>query len=139
VFENASLIVMQYAPLGPTLFLGVRGDGRASFGDAPFYMLPYVSLRGAPVLRYQGAAVAQGELELRWQFRGRFSLVGFGGLGAAWNDLEHHDGQRNVTTGGGGFRYELARRYGLHGGLDVAHGPDETAIYVQVGSAWARP
>jgi len=139
VFENVSLVVMQYAPLGPTLFLGVRGDGRASFGDAPFYMLPYVSLRGAPVLRYQGAAVAQGELELRWQFRGRFSLVGFGGLGAAWNDLEHHDGQRNVTTGGGGFRYELARRYGLHAGLDVAHGPDETAIYVQVGSAWGRP
>jgi len=24
-------------------------------------------------------------------------------------------------------------------GLDIAFGPDNTAVYVQVGSAWARP
>lgn len=42
-------------------------------------------------------------------------------------------------TGGVGFRYELARKYGIHGGLDLAVGPDNTAVYVQVGSAWARP
>ena len=44
-----------------------------------------------------------------------------------------------MVTGGTGFRYELARKYGLHAGLDVAFGPDETAIYIQVGSAWMRP
>ena len=64
---------------------------------------------------------------------------GFGGFGAAWNDFEHLDGQRTIQTGGAGFRYEIARRYGIHAGLDLAFGPDETAIYVQVGSAWARP
>ena len=138
-FQNVYVVVMQYVPIGPALFLGVRGDGKASFGDAPFYMLPFVSLRGAPILRYQGGAVAQGELELRWQCWRRFSLVGFGGLGAAWNDFEHLNGQRTIETGGGGFRYELARRYGLHAGLDLAFGPDETAIYVQVGNAWIRP
>jgi surface antigen Omp85-like protein len=138
-FQNVSLLVMQYVPLGPAFFLGVRGDAKASFGDAPFYMLPFISLRGAPILRYQGGAVAHGEVELRWQCWRRFSLVGFGGRGAAWNDFEHLDGKRTITTGGGGFRYELARRYGIHAGLDVAFGPDETAIYVQVGSAWARP
>ncbi len=42
-------------------------------------------------------------------------------------------------TGGFGFRYELARKYGIHAGLDLALGPDNTAIYVQIGSAWARP
>ncbi|HYV51190.1 MAG TPA: hypothetical protein VE910_04745, partial [Dongiaceae bacterium] len=91
-------------------------------------------------LRYQGEAVAQGELELRWQCRGRFSLVGFGGLGAAWSDFNHLEaGHRTIETGGAGFRYELARRYGIHGGVDLAFGPDETAIYVQMGSAWAKP
>lgn len=140
VFENASICVIQYVPLGPKLFMGVRGDAKASFGDAPFYMLPFVSLRGAPVLRYQGEAVAQGELELRWQCWGRFSLVGFGGLGAAWSDFNHLEaGHRTIETGGAGFRYELARRYGIHGGVDLAFGPDETAIYVQMGSAWAKP
>jgi len=31
-------------------------------------------------------------------------------------------------TVGTGFRYELARKYGLHAGVVVAWGPDNTAI-----------
>ena len=139
VFQNAFIVAMQYVPIKSALFLGIRGDGKASFGDAPFYMLPFISLRGAPILRYQGKAVAQTEVEVRWQFWRRISLVGFGGLGATWNDVEHFDNQRTIETGGAGFRYELARHYGIHAGLDLAFGPDETAIYVQMGNAWARP
>ena len=61
------------------------------------------------------------------------------GGGAAWNDFERFDNSLTVISGGGGFRYEIARKYGLHIGLDVAFGPGTTAIYVQFGSAWARP
>ena len=45
----------------------------------------------------------------------------------------------SIVTGGTGFRYELARKYGLHMGLDVAFGPDDPVVYVQFGSAWMRP
>ena len=44
-----------------------------------------------------------------------------------------------LVTGGTGFRYELARKYGLHMGVDVAFGPDGPVFYIQFGSAWARP
>jgi hypothetical protein len=53
--------------------------------------------------------------------------------------LEHFDNSQTVVSGGAGFRYELARRYGIHAGLDVAFSGEDTAVYVQVGSAWARP
>jgi hypothetical protein len=33
----------------------------------------------------------------------------------------------------------LARRYGLHMGIDVAVGPDEPIFYVVFGNAWVRP
>jgi hypothetical protein len=79
------------------------------------------------------------EAELRYQFWKRFSLVGFAGTGAAWIDLDNFERTNSVTTGGGGFRYELARRYKLHMGIDVAFGPDGPAFYVQFGSAWFRP
>jgi hypothetical protein len=138
-FQRANLLAMQFIALGSTLFLGVRAEGAASFGNEPFYLRPYISLRGAPTLRYQGEEVAQIETELRWQFWKRFSLVGFVGAGAAWNNLEHFDSTKTIVTGGAGFRYELARAYGLHIGLDVARGPDDTAVYIQFGSAWARP
>jgi hemolysin activation/secretion protein len=121
------------------LYLRVRADGAASFGDAPFYLQPFISLRGAPIMRYQGEQVAQIETELRWQFWKRFSLVGFVGSGVAWNDFARFHGRQAIVTGGVGFRYELARKYGIHKGLDVAFAPDNSAIYIQVGSAWARP
>jgi hemolysin activation/secretion protein len=130
---------MQFVPISSTLFLGVRAELAASFGDAPFYMRPFIFLRGAPVMRYQGEETAQIEAELRWQFWKRFSVVGFVGGGAAWNDFERFESTQTVVTGGTGFRYELARKYGIHVGLDVAFAPDNTAVYVQIGSAWARP
>jgi hypothetical protein len=138
-FQRFNLTAMHFLPLHPKLTLGVRGDAALSFGDAPFYMRPFVALRGVPIMRYQGEHVAQIEAELRWQFWKRFSLVGFGGGGAAWNDFERFDNPLTVVAGGAGFRYEVARKYGLHMGVDLAFGPGTTAIYVQFGSAWLRP
>jgi len=138
-FERAALTVIQYLALPYRLYFGVRGDVAAAFGDAPFYMNPYVGLRGVPVMRYQGQEAASLEAELRWQFWGRFSVLGFGGGGIAWNDFERLDNTQTVVSGGGGFRYELARAYGIHMGADIAFSRDTTAFYIQVGGAWMRP
>jgi outer membrane protein assembly factor BamA len=138
-FQRGNLVAIQYIPLGSSLFLGVRADGAASFGSEPFYLRPYISLRAAPTLRYQGEEVAQIDTELRWQFWKRFSLVGFVGGGAAWNHFQKFDSTQTIVTGGTGFRYEIARKYGIHMGLDVAFGPDNHAVYLQLGSGWARP
>jgi hypothetical protein len=138
-FERAAVAFIEYAALPYGLYLGVRDDVAASFGDAPFYFKPFVSLRGVPVMRYQGDEMASLEAELRWQFWGRLSLVGFTGGGVVWNDFERFDDTQTVVSGGGGFRYELARAYGIHMGVDVAFSRDTTAFYIQVGSAWMRP
>jgi hypothetical protein len=138
-FERVGLTVLQYLPLPHDFYFGLRAEADAAFGDAPFYLLPYIGLRGVPIMRYQGEEVIALEAELRWQFYKRFSLVAFGGAGNAWNDFEKLDNSQGVGAGGGGFRYELARKYGIHMGVDVAFSPDTTAFYIQVGSAWMRP
>ena len=138
-FQRVGLMYIVYMPLRPRLIFGVKGSTTFSFGDVPFYLRPFITLRGAPILRYQGAEVADAETEVRWQFWKRWSVVGFVGGGAAWNNLEHFDNLVSVLTGGTGFRYELARKYGLHAGVDVAWGPEGYAFYFQFGSAWARP
>lgn len=138
-FQRAQIIAMHFVPLSEKVFLGLRGQVAASFGDEPFYLRPFIGLRGVPVMRYQGEEMAQVEAELRWQFWERFSVVGFVGTGVAWNDFESFESSQSVVTGGTGFRYELARKYGLHAGVDIAFGPDNTAVYIQVGSAWMRP
>ncbi len=138
-FERFDQIVMGWHPLTPTWTLGARGNYAWSSAGTPFFMRPYVQLRGVPVMRYQGDSAASVEAELRWQFSGRWSLVGFGGAGSTRASREAFSATQNVGSGGVGFRYELARKFGLHVGLDVAHSTGTTAVYLQIGNAWFRP
>jgi outer membrane protein assembly factor BamA len=137
-FQRVNLTAIHYRPLSRDVTFGVLASTVASFGDVPFYLRPYIALRGVPVMRYQGDAAAQAEAEVRWRFWERFSLVGFAGVGGTRNEGSRRAAQ-NVTAGGVGFRYEIARKYGLHMGVDAAYGPAGPAYYVQFGSAWARP
>jgi hypothetical protein len=138
-FEKATLTAMHFRPLAQSLYLGVRGTAKASSDGTPFFLRPYVALRGVQALRYQGERAAELEAELRWQLHPRFSLTAFGGAGVARGESTLADREQNVTTAGAGFRYLIARTYGLHVGMDVAVGPDDPVLYIVFGSAWARP
>jgi Omp85 superfamily domain len=138
-FERFQQILIGYYPLSNRLFLGARGDYAWSSDGTPFFLRPYVTLRGVPAMRYQGDQAASVELEARWQFQGRWSLVAFGGGGKAWSDRDAFSTTRTVGSGGVGFRYEIASKFGLHVGADLAHSPGTTAIYLTIGNAWFRP
>lgn len=126
-----------WVPVDETLVFGMNSVLAFAGDDTPFYALPYVTLRGVPVLRYQGDSAASFEGEVRWNFVPRWALVGFGGVGQAVASSEEFGGESYLVTAGGvGVRYFIARQFGLHVGLDVARGPEETAVYIQVGSAW---
>lgn len=138
-FELFDVVGMKYVALPRQVFLGARGELATSSDETPFYMRPFVYQRGVSAMRYLGEEMAQVEGEVRWQFWKRFSAIAFGGAGVAWTGLEQFDSTKTVAAGGGGVRYELARRHGIHAGLDVAYGPDGTTFYIQWGSAWMRP
>jgi outer membrane protein assembly factor BamA len=138
-FQRVALTGIHYVALNPKLTFGVRGTAQASYGDVPFYLRPFISLRGVAAMRYQGDQTAEVEAELRWQFWQRFSLVAFGGTGTAWSEFQRKETKESVVSGGVGLRYELAEKYGLHVGLDLAFGPNSPVIYVQFGNAWMRP
>jgi hypothetical protein len=139
-FETLTLTAMHFRPLSQSLFLSLRGSARTSSDGTPFFLRPFVWLRGVPALSVQGEQASEFEAELRWQLHSRFSLVGFGGAGLAYSSSAVA-GERDerVTAGGAGFRYLLARRHGMHMGIDLAFGPSDPVIYVVFGSAWMRP
>lgn len=123
-----------YHTLHPRLVLGLRFDGQSTWGEVPFYALPFVDMRGIPAMRYQGEQAGEGEFELRWRAYKRFSLIGFFGLGWTAGSFSGESGP--FPAGGVGFRYLIARRLGMQMGIDVARGPEETAFYIQLGSSW---
>lgn len=122
---------------GSRWVVGLRVDAGFVGGDAPFYALPYINQRGIPRLRYQGKAVLATETEARYDLDGRWFAVGFAGVGRAADSSGDLGSAESRWAGGVGLRYLIARSLGLQAGLDVAHGPEEWAVYLQVGSGWA--
>jgi outer membrane translocation and assembly module TamA len=125
-----------YFPLGEQYVLGWRLDGRFSSGDVPFFALPYIELRGIPVMRYQGRHTGVTEAELRYNLTHRWAIVGFGGVGQAVSNMSEFGHVPTRWGVGGGFRYLTARKLGMYAGVDVARGPEEWAVYLQVGTGW---
>jgi outer membrane protein assembly factor BamA len=138
-FERFQQVLIGWQPLPHDVTLGARGNYAWSSDGTPFFLRPFVQLRGVPAMRYQGDQMASIEVEARWQFMGRWSVVAFGGAGTTRTTRQTFVATQNVGSGGVGFRYELASKFGMHTGIDVAHSPGTTAVYLVVGNAWFRP
>jgi hypothetical protein len=124
-----------WQPVGDFV-LGIRGDARISSGDVPFYAQPYIDLRGVPAVRYQDKNTLVAEVEARWNVTSRWAVVAFGGAGKAYGRRQTWDEAKAVGAGGVGFRYLVARKLNMYGGLDVARSADDSAVYITMGSAW---
>jgi hypothetical protein len=129
---KARVAEVSYGPILPWLVSALRLDLQLSGGDLPFWMRPYVSLRGVPALRYQGETVAVAEAEERLDVTRRWSLVAFGGVGATAGVAS----ETVVGSYGGGFRYLVARQFGVRAGLDVGFSREDFGVYLIFGNAW---
>ena len=138
-FERFQQVLIGWQPLTDDVTLGARVNYAWSSDGTPFFLRPFVQLRGVPAVRFQGDQAASIEVEGRWQFLGRWSVVAFGGAGATRTNRQASVVKQSVGSGGFGFRYELASKFGMHAGIDVAHSPGTTALYFVVGNAWFRP
>lgn len=135
-FQSYRTHAFGYFQLGHDWVLGTRVDYRAVRGDVPFYQQPSIDLRGIAYGRYQDQNVGMLEAELRWNFRPRWALLGFGGAGRAWGRRLDFGDASTHTAEGVGFRYLISRTLGLYAGLDWAWSQGDHAYYIQVGSAW---
>jgi hypothetical protein len=135
-YDHVAASLQHFTPFGEYSSLGIRLDGETVSGDVPFFGYPFVNLRGIPALRYQGEDVVTLEVEYLWGFTPRWSLALFAGGGKTTSISEFGSDSETVAAGGAGFRYRIARKLGMQVGVDVARGPEETAVYLTVGSAW---
>ena len=140
-YGRLNVFAITYLPLTDKFVLGLRVDsGLITGGQAPFYDLPGLITRGIPRGRYVDNAALLGEAELRYDLTERWSAIGFGSIGRVadtYGDLGSAD---NQIAMGGGFRYLIARQYGLRLGLDLGYSDDgDWSVYVTMGTGWMRP
>ncbi|MGW8317410.1 MAG: hypothetical protein ACWGNV_17570 [Bacteroidales bacterium] len=137
-FNLTSIYMLHYAHPFPWLVTGLRAEAQTSWGDPPFFMKPYVNLRGIPAMRYLNDHALTMETEERFDLTGRWSLTAFGGLAKAFNTSNDFSEFEWVYNYGAGFRYKIARLYDLYSGIDFAWGPGSWGFYLIFGHAWNR-
>jgi len=153
-FWRSGAKAFYFHPLSDKVILGLRLEGERVHASeeerVPYVAYPSINMRGIPAMRYQGEKMVLGEIELRWEFVDRWELVLFGGSGKVFGDenrFEFGTGvvKENVSfkdapshaAGGIGLRYELARKFGLWGGVDfTTNEENDFAFYITIGSAW---
>ncbi len=127
-----------YYPVNKLWIPALRLESTMATGKPPFYAKPFVYLRGVPALRYQGDFIMLAETEQLFNITPRWGILGFTGIGAAFNSIEKMKSDEVVWNVGGGFRYLIARLLGVKMGVDIARGPEDWAFYVVLGTAWLK-
>ena len=140
-FWNYRAKLFYFTPVSEEFNLGLRTEGQSVDGSAPYLMYPSIDLRGIATARYQGQHTFVVEAEGRWALDERWSLVGFAGSGKAFgedaiNREENFSEADWRSSWGVGFRYKIARKFGMHIGIDYAVGPEDESIYITSGQAW---
>jgi hypothetical protein len=135
-YTTARLKALWFKSLGKKYVISARIDSGTVDGDPPFYAFPYVRLRGIPALRYQGQVASAFELEGRRRLGDRWEVSLFTGVGSTQIGDQQVESADDIRTIGVGGRWLAFRKEDAWIGVDVARGPSEVAVYIQMGSAW---
>ena len=138
-FGKGTFFALYYIPtITDKLISGFRFESQIATGSAPFYMKPFVYLRGVPAMKYQGDLVSVIETEQLILLNRRWGLVGFGGIGNTHNFDSENSDLVSAWNYGAGFRYLIARELGLRMGIDIAKSKKDWGVYIIFGSAWIK-
>lgn len=127
-----------YFSLSSTLVLAVDTRGCSRTGEVPLFDACFLQLRGFPLTRYIGNAMAIAQAEFRWRVAGPVGLVAFAGMGTvASRPGELRFDPASAAIGYGvGVRYMLLDSQRINLSVDLARGGGSNALYVSVAEAF---
>lgn len=127
----------KYLELTPDLVLAGQARVAAAAGDAPFFALPYLTLRGFPGGKYLNDVTWQTQAELRWRVFWRIGVVGFAGVGQTAPNLGAFADSEVLYSGGVGLRFVASESERVNLGIDYARASDGgDAFYFRIGEAF---
>ena len=125
-----------YLPITKWLYSIYHFDGQFTGGDVPFYTKPFVQLRGAPAMRYQGNYTMLVETQWRANVYKDIAVLAFAGAGKAFNDFSDFKNDPWVANYGTGLRYTLKKAMETRVGVDFAWANSDFGWYIVVGTSF---
>lgn len=132
-YSKINMKFSQYFPFKEKYTFVYRIDGQFIDGDAPFYDLSQINLRGFPMGLYTDNYAVTLQAEGRWEFHERWTGLLFGGAGRIADNFGDLGSSTTHFAGGVGIRYMINREQKLNIGVDLAYGNNTFAFYVQIG------
>jgi len=126
----------------PRQLIAVRGTACYATDGAPFYELCSVgvrdAIRGYPGGRYRDHSSVSAQAEYRWNFSGRWGVVGFAGVAEVADEFSGLDLDPDslIPSAGVGMRFMVAQENPINVRVDYAWGRDSSALYISVGEAF---
>lgn len=138
-FQTFNPYFLGYKKISENILSSWRLDSSFMIGDSPFYAKPFISLRGVPAMKYQSDNTMLAEMEWKFKVYKRWSIDVFTGTGKAFKSFSDFGPATWVYNYGLGFRYKIARAFGIDAGVDFAWSNDnDFAFTIVFGSAWNR-
>ncbi len=135
-FERLSLAYTHYWNLGDSMVLAGRVLVSELSGDAPFYLLPTLDIRGFPRGRYRGDAVFSTHVEFRHKFSSRWGYVIFGEFGSTSGSVVDAIKNDQIKSAGAGIRWQVLSSKTLNLGIDYGVSGSDSAVYIKVGESF---
>jgi hypothetical protein len=132
-YEKYAVKWVQYFPLTASVTLAYRLDGQFIGGDAPFYDLSTLNLRGFAGGRYVDDHAVTAQLQGSWNFYRRWIGLLFGGGGRIAEEFGDLGSATTRWAGGAGIRYMVNQEQKLAVGFDITYGDHQIEFYVQIG------
>lgn len=135
-FDKLTSFYNYYVPLSNKSTLALQARYASASGDTPFYLLPFLQMRGFPAGKYKDDFAMTGHFEWRYKFHPRWGFVTFYELGSAENTFDDLFKNDIITSYGGGIRWQVSEDKKLNLGVDVAVSNDDYTLYVKIGEQY---
>lgn len=139
-YQVYELALNRYFTLSPTEVLAVRGYGRFTSGDVPFWGLccfgMHSDLRGYTSGQYRDRHMVDVQVEYRRHLTGRLGAVAFAGVGAVAPSVGSFNVDSALTSWGVGLRYRITPQTPLNYSIDYANAAGEDTLTFSVGEAF---
>ena len=137
--ETIKIETNRYLPMRDQDVLALRLMVKATSEDIPFFLKSSFGgssdLRGYPSGRYRDRMMYAMQAEYRWQFKDRWILTGFAGVGEVADSFSNF-GKNFLPAGGVGARFVLSDKHRVSLSADLAVGKDGVEFYFGVGEAF---
>jgi len=137
-YNKFLLALGQYFSIRDRVTFTYRLDGQFIEGEAPFYDLSTIALRGYPMGRFIDNHMMSAQGEVRWNCFWRITALAFGGGGVTAGEIDAFGDATPRWAGGAGFRFLILKEQKFNLGCDFAWGEDEFAFYIQIGDWLSR-